>query len=77
MPFHLRVLGRPLLWGATSGYGPPNMEYQLVSKDPLRHHTLDYVRWLISQTTWPTNPFSYLPTGKGNGTLFKGTNLMW
>jgi hypothetical protein len=44
-------------------------EYQLDRKDPLRHYTLDNVRWLSKSDNMANKP----PNGKEKGTFFRGT----
>lgn len=44
-------------------------QFQLDRKDPMRHYTIDNVRWLNKSDNVANKPLS----GKQNGSLFKST----
>jgi hypothetical protein len=58
------LLGALPLWPL-----PMCSEFQLDRKDPMRHYTIDNIRWLNKSDNVANKP----STGKGNGTLFRST----
>lgn len=48
---------------------PMSSQYQLDRKDPMRHYTIDNVRWLGKSNNVANKPFH----GKDKGTFFKST----
>jgi hypothetical protein len=48
---------------------PMSAQFQLDRKDPMRHYTVDNIRWLSKSDNVANKP----STGKQNGTFFKST----